>query len=148
MNDPLPQATQERFKFSNFSRLIVPITFQGISYYTVENFYQAMKSLDPEFHLACSKASPGQSKKMGRTIAIRADWNQIKDDVMLYALREKFAHDPWKTELLQHAGPLVEYNYWHDNYWGHCTCSQCRDVEHHNKLGKLIEQVKQEITKP
>jgi predicted NAD-dependent protein-ADP-ribosyltransferase YbiA (DUF1768 family) len=33
---------------------------------------------------------------------------------------------------------LIEYNEWHDNFWGMCTCNVCANKTHQNKLGKLL----------
>jgi predicted NAD-dependent protein-ADP-ribosyltransferase YbiA (DUF1768 family) len=39
---------------------------------------------------------------------------------------------------------IVENNYWHDNFWGSCTCSRCgRKGE--NNLGKILMSVRQEL---
>lgn len=135
----------KRFEFSNFDKLNIPILYQGIEFNTVENFYQAMKNKDIKYRLKCSKVHPAESKQLGKKVELRSDWDQVKDDVMLYALRRKFANEPWKTRLLEYNKPLVEYNYWHDNYWGHCLCSKCQDIEHINKLGQLLNKVRQEI---
>lgn len=135
----------KRFAFSNFDKLDIPILYQGIEFNTVENFYQAMKNKDIRYRLQCSKVHPAESKKLGKTVELRPDWDQVKDEVMLYALRKKFANEPWKTRLLEHNKSLVEYNYWHDNYWGHCLCPKCQDVVHINKLGQLLHQVRLEI---
>lgn len=136
---------EQYFEFSNFDKLDIPIIYQGIIFHTVENFYQAMKNKDINYRIQCSKVSAAASKKLGKTVQLREDWDQLKDDVMLYALRKKFANDPWKKKLLDYQKPIVEYNYWHDNYWGHCICDNCKDKEHINKLGKLLHQLKQEL---
>jgi N-glycosidase YbiA len=139
------RSMQRDFEFSNFDKLDIPILYQGIIFHTVENFYQAMKNKDIDYRIECSKVHPAQSKKLGKTVELREDWDQVKDDVMLYALRKKFANVPWKQRLLDYNKPIVEYNYWHDNYWGHCLCDNCTSKQHINKLGQLLNQVKQEL---
>lgn len=39
---------------------------------------------------------------------------------------------------------IVEYNYWHDNFWGECLCLKCLsvDMERHNHLGKILMNVR------
>ena len=59
---------------------------------------------------------------------------------MLDILRIKFA-DPGLAKLLAETGEqeLVEYNPWHDTYWGVC------DGVGQNKLGKLLMKVRGEL---
>jgi predicted NAD-dependent protein-ADP-ribosyltransferase YbiA (DUF1768 family) len=65
---------------------------------------------------------------------------------MLYIIRNKFS-DKYMSDLLLNTGDeeLIEGNYWHDNYWGNCTCSKCKDIEGQNKLGKILMKVRDEI---
>ena len=37
---------------------------------------------------------------------------------------------------------IVEGNYWHDNYWGNCTCDKCKNIEGQNKLGKILMKIR------
>lgn len=39
---------------------------------------------------------------------------------------------------------LIELNYWHDNYWGSCTCNKCNN-KGLNKLGEILKKVKNEL---
>ena len=41
--------------------------------------------------------------------------------------------------------PLLEGNYWHDNYWGDCKCKTCEKTEGQNKLGRILMIVRKEI---
>ncbi|MDD2731190.1 MAG: NADAR family protein, partial [Candidatus Portnoybacteria bacterium] len=88
---------------------------------------------------------PGQAKKMGRTVTMRKGWDQHKADVMLGLLRQKF-QDPSLRERLLATGTqkLVEGNSWHDNLWGSCGCTRCKD-KGKNLLGRLLMQVRAEI---
>lgn len=79
---------------------------------------------------------------------MRPDWERVKDEAMLACLRAKFS-DPVLADKLLDTGieELVESNYWHDNYWGDCTCShntQCKNPGK-NMLGTLLMQVRKEI---
>jgi hypothetical protein len=42
---------------------------------------------------------------------------------------------------------LIEGNYWHDNYWGVCTCENCvsNGIVGRNRLGTLLMKVREEI---
>lgn len=115
-------------------------------YITTENFYQAMKTTDKAQREQFKTCAPGQSKRLGRRITLRDDWDDLRDEVMLYALRRKFSI-PDLTDKLKATGDafLVEGNVWHDNYWGNCTCNRCADIPGDNMLGKLLMQVREEI---
>lgn len=129
-----------RWEFlSNFytSRLL----YKGRWYLTAEHAYQAAKTTNQTHHdwvTAC--LTPGQAKRRARSLPLRKDWEQVKDAIMLDILRVKFA-DPGLAKLLSETGEqdLVEYNYWHDTYWGVC------DGVGQNKLGKLLMQVRDEL---
>lgn len=115
--------------------------YKGRWYLTAEHAYQAAKMTNQTHHdwiMACS--TPGQAKHRGRSLPIRKDWKQIKDTVMLDILRTKFADPGLVTRLLETGDQeLVEYNPWHDVYWGVC------DGVGQNKLGKLLMQVRDEL---
>ena len=125
------------------------IEFEGIIYPTNEHFFQAMKTLDINKRKAIANAStPGLAKKMGRSVSLRPDWEDIKDDVMLEGLYRKFADDELADWLLDTGDKwLEEGNYHHDNYWGICYCEKCQDTMGKNKLGKLLMKVRSEIKK-
>jgi ribA/ribD-fused uncharacterized protein len=127
--------------FSNMRKMDGPIVHQGVEYWTVENFYQAMK-VDRDDVLARTKiaaASPFEAKKMGRELKLRADWDEIKIQVMQAALARKFAiGTSWRNKLQMFDKPIVEYNNWGDKFWGVDICSG----EGQNILGKLITQIK------
>ena len=33
---------------------------------------------------------------------------------------------------------LIKGNYWHDNYWGACSCQACSHKEKNNYLGQIL----------
>lgn len=122
---------------SNFWPVIVEL--DGIDYPSVENAYQAAKTTDSDqrrfFHY-----SPEEAKKRGRTIPIRTDWDEIKQNVMLDLLRQKFRNSYLRGFLLStENAELIEGNWWGDTYWGVCN------GKGENILGKLLMQVRQEI---
>ena len=59
----------------------------------------------------------------------------------------KFIQNPalLKSLLDTKKHPLIEYNWWHDNYWGHCICNKCKNKEHKNTLGKLLMEFRYSI---
>ena len=118
-----------------------PIIEDEIVYPTNEHYFQAMKSLIPEERrkiAACR--TPGDAKRLGRRIALRSDWEQIKLGIMENALRLKFK-DPKLADMLKATGnkKLVEGNRWNDTYWG-----VCRGVGK-NHLGRLLMKVRSDL---
>lgn len=124
-----------------------PIEFEGIVYPTNEHFFQAMKTLDPKARKAIAAApTPGKAKQMGRNVQLRADWEQIKEEVMLQGLRLKFKDPHLRISLLMTGDQeLVEGNWWCDQTWGSCTCEKHKHIPGENKLGKLLMQVRNEL---
>ena len=39
---------------------------------------------------------------------------------------------------------IIEGNYWHDNFYGQCTCEKCAG-KGKNKLGKLLMDIRSEL---
>ena len=118
----------------------------GITYPSNEHYFQAMKSLDRHERLFIAAAeTPGKAKRRGRQTSLRADWESVKDEVMLNALRLKFA-DPILGQKLLDTGDeeLIEGNHWHDNVWGVCSCPQCPGVGQ-NRLGRYLMKVREEL---
>lgn len=121
----------------------------GIVFPTVENFYQAMKvdKTDMNTRRQFQSISPAEAKKKGKQIQKRKDWtNNMALEVMLYGLRAKFAEGSELAEKLLATGEqeLIETNYWHDTFWGKCTCTN-HAGNGENKLGILLMQVREEL---
>lgn len=125
------------------------IEYEGLRFPTVEHAFQAYKTQSHyERQLIAQSPTPGGAKADGRRVTLRPDWEQIKDEVMEFCLRQKFK-DPLLRRLLLSTGEdiLIEGNYWHDNYWGNCSCSKCSSIEGKNQLGKTLMKIREEIIK-
>jgi len=128
------------------------VEYEGITYPTSEHAFQAAKTLDPEKRKWIAAApTPGQAKRRGHAVELRPDWEEVKDNVMLDIVREKFKNEDMRSRLItaicEGYDGFCEDNYWHDNYWGNCTCPKCCNIEGQNQLGKIIMQVANEIIK-
>ena len=125
-----------------------PITDGTSMFPTVEHYFQAAKTDTMQDYLAIARAkTPGESKRLGRKVHLRSDWEQVKDQVMLDALRKKFAIPELREKLLATGdADLIEGTVWHDQYWGICNCDRCKG-KGINILGKLLIQVREEIKK-
>jgi ribA/ribD-fused uncharacterized protein len=90
--------------------------------------------------LIAKMSDPAKVKQFGKIIKLRRDWNDVKLDIMLWGIREKFKHNDLK-ELLLSTGDeeLIEGNFWNDTFWGVCR------GEGENNLGKIIMRVRGEL---
>lgn len=109
---------------------------------TPENLYQALKTKDRGVREEFTSMTPWEAKKRGRLLDIREDWEEIKIPVMTLVQERRFATPFWYANLLDTGDEeLVEYNYWHDNFWGSCTCLKCGNTGR-NELGKIIMKIR------
>jgi len=135
-------------KFSNFYPVV--IHFEGINFPSVEHAFVASKSTDVFFRKRIAELpseQAGKAKRMGRKIFIRPDWDIVKIAYMKRFLMQKFMYDEFRILLLSTGDmPIIEGNYWHDNYWGNCYCPKCKDIQGKNNLGKLLMKVRREVT--
>lgn len=133
-NDPF-------YELSNFA----PYGFaeEGIYWPTVEHYFQAQKFQDPSHRERIRTArSPKDAKTLGqsRSVPLRADWETVKESIMLDALRLKFRNPKLRALLIETKDhPLIE-NSPYDRYWG---CG--RDGSGKNRLGVLLVQIRDEL---
>lgn len=123
------------------------ILYDGIVYPTNEHFFQAMKTLDQEERKKIAAAdTPGKAKRLGRHVQLRADWEQIKVDVMRTGLMLKFTDAELAQKLINTGDEeLIEGNWWHDNTWGSCFCNDCIHKPGRNFLGMLLMELRKEL---
>ncbi len=139
--------------FSNFAPtpgLMLPFGYHRHSEHdrvpiaTVEHWFQACKATSrQQFDVILASGTAAIAKRAGRATELRPDWEHVKYQVMLCALRGKFALEPYRAALLlTHPHPLAEDS--PDDYvWG------CRDPHGghggRNLLGLALMQVRDEI---
>lgn len=124
---------------SNFH--LAPVEFEGLTYPSSEAAYQAAKTLDLDKREDFIHMTPSQTKKAGRQIKIREDWEDVKLTVMYDILLDKFTRNQdLQDKLLETGGAnLEELNWWGDKYWGTCN------GEGLNHLGKTLMKVRETI---
>ena len=112
----------------------------GNLYPSVENAYQAAKTMDMNERIKFLNIYPGAAKKLGRTLKLRENWEDVKVGTMLVLLAIKFSEPKLRAKLLATGdAKLVEGNDWGDTYWGVCN------GEGHNMLGKLLVELRKTI---
>ena len=125
-----------------------PIFYDGLIFPTNEHFFAAMKSEHrSDWVKVASAGTPALAKRAGRNVILRPNWDLIRVKVMLYGLRLKFMQKGLVEQLLATGdADLIEGNWWHDNFWGSCSCHNCIGTPGSNMLGKLLVQVRYEIS--
>lgn len=89
--------------------------------FSLEHRFAALKTTDLEVKYdILSQKRPGKAKKMGRSVVLRPDWDEIKLDLMWDLLLKKFISDDFAREYLLATGDLIirEKNDWNDRVWG------------------------------
>lgn len=117
------------------------IRFEGFLYPTVEHAYQAAKTTDENIRkIIRNSKTPYLAKKLGQSIQIREEWQQIKIDIMKLLIREKF-ENPFLRPLLLSTDEdeLILNNKWNDQFWG-----VCKGVGQ-NWLGKILMEERNRI---
>lgn len=170
MNTKIERFKGEYFFLSNFYE--TPVFFEGLQYRNSEAAFQGAKCLalesdvdhflikhhlDPalvdrvlrskikdvltmQLRMPFIRLSAAEAKKQGRHVPLRNDWEDQKEWIMLQIVRSKF-EDPTLAQKLLDTGKaeLIEGNTWNDTFWGSVN------GEGENRLGKILEQVRDEI---
>lgn len=129
-------------EFSNFAHYDIDI--DGLTYPTVEHYFQAMKFPGHEHAEKIRLAStPMIAKRMGRTrnVPLREDWEDVKLDIMREAVRAKFTLYPELTNLLLSTGDEELIEAAPTDYF--CGCG--RSGTGQNWLGRILMEVRAEL---
>lgn len=131
--------TDGKYRFlSNFYKAMMII--DNKEYITVEHYFQSMKHAGTDMEKKIRLAStPEKAKKLAWTRELPPDWPEIKEDVMLKALRAKFnQHPKLADKLLATGNARLHEDSPTDMYWG---------VKGLDKSGKLLMIVRGELRK-
>ena len=120
-----------------------PVTFDGITYPSVEHYYQAMKTVHlPTRRLIAKMPKPGDAKRYAKKVQLRKNWDAIKVSVMEAGLRAKFSIPALKHKLVATGSQtLQEGNLWHDRFWG----VDLKTGKGLNTLGCLLMKIREEV---
>ena len=132
-------------EFSNFA--LFPLFMDGKFWPSSEHYYQAQKFLTEDLQeLIRNAKTPFEAATIarGKEMPVRDDWDDIKDGIMEKVVREKFTFYPVLTELLLSTNNSKIYEHTkNDCYW-----ADCLDRTGKNKLGIIIEKVREELKNP
>ena len=118
------------------------VILDGVTYPSVENAYQAAKTIDLPARELFLDVTAGKAKRLGKKIAIREDWESIKLEVMEGLLRQKFNTPKFKTLLLQTKDEqIIEGNTWGDTFWG----VDIHSGKGKNHLGNIIMIIRRQL---
>ena len=131
----------DRFKgeyrfLSNF--FLCPAMFEGVIYPSSENAFQAAKTLSDKKRKIFQTSAPSESKRLGRKLELRPDWNDVKDYIMYEICLDKFLRNDtlYTALLLTGDNELIEGNTWDDTYWGTVNGNG------KNKLGQILMHIR------
>jgi N-glycosidase YbiA len=128
--------------FSNFS----PHGFEldGLWWPTSEHYFQAQKYIDTPYADQIRTAkSPMIAARLGRSRKqpIRADWSEVKDDVMRRAVLRKFTMNTDIKETLLSTGNAILIEATSDDYYWGCGTNGTGL----NMLGKILMEVREQL---
>lgn len=116
------------------------ITLYGRTYLNAEAAFHAQKVFEPHIKAQFQELNPSQAKRLGRSVELRDDWEEVKDEIMEHVIRAKFS-EPDLQDMLIDTGDqeLIEGNWWGDRYWG---VSKGTGL---NKLGNILMKIRDEL---
>ena len=83
------------------------VKYEGMIFTSSEHAYQAAKTLDMDSRKQIANCkTAGDSKRVGRKLPIRSDWEEVKYQVMLDILTEKFKN-PLLRSWLNNTGHAI-----------------------------------------
>ncbi len=134
--------TMPYWGLSNFSPPGIEI--DGSYWPTVEHYFQAQKFLESEAQERIRRASsPKEARELGqsRAFKLRPGWDDLREAVMLKALRVKFSQPPACALLVSTGERLLIESSPFDYFW-----AAGQDGSGLNRLGNLLMQVRRELS--
>lgn len=130
--------------FSNFYN--AGFYVDDVSWRTVEHYFQAQKFNDDLIKEKIrTLISPMEAAVQGRdrSLILRADWDMVKDDIMRFAVMQKFKQNLDARAILLSTGDcrLIEHTK-NDSYW-----ADGGDGTGGNKLGIILMETRAFLSK-
>ena len=113
-----------------------PVMFEGVTYPCAEAAFQAAKCANAAERAAFESLNGFNARKLGRTVTLRADWDEVRVDIMREILENKFSDPRLLARLRRIEGTIAEDNTWGDTFWGVCR------GRGHNVLGRLLMEIR------
>lgn len=137
--------------FATQTPVRIDLGYGEITYPTSEHAFAAAKASSRAGHMEIAEANgPGAAKALGRRIRLRADWDDVKFDVMWRVLNAKFTQRAAALATLLNTSNrlLVEGNYWYDDIWGaigprgRTIIAPGETLIGRNALGKMLMEIR------
>ena len=112
------------------------VKWKGNIYKSVESVYQMEKCINDEDKEMFRTLNGFESKKLGRKVTLRNDWNIVKIDIMKRILTSKFENKKLYDKLSSIEEEIIEDNDWKDKFWG-----RYKGIGK-NILGKLLMEIR------
>lgn len=124
------------------------IWYEGREFSSTEHAYQAAKVVwDYRYHfnIAVSAATTKKLWKKFPLLYNAAEWDQVKYNIMLEIVTNKFIRNEDLAYKLLGTGNkyLEETNWWKDSWWGYDVNLKAGE----NNLGKILMKVRSLVTK-
>ena len=138
---------RDYYIFSNFSAFAIFTVIDGnnLLFPTSEHLYHFYKFKDTNREVAIEILNARSADEALRIAdknkdSRRADWNDVKIDIMEQVIREKIEQHPYVKKKLIASGdnPIVECS-WRDDYWGWGP-----NKDGQNQLGKIWMKVRKD----
>lgn len=121
------------------------VEYGGLSFICAEGAYQAQKAVNPKNKPQFTCLYGGQSKRKGRKVWMRSDWDNVKYSIMKDIVTFKFLNNPPLMRQLLNTFPseLIEGNTWKDTFWGYDFNLEAGE----NNLGKILMEIRNNPTR-
>jgi hypothetical protein len=117
------------------------IVVNGITYPSVEFAFQAAKTNDPLIKQQIAKAfSVKEAKRIGRSVSLNPNWDDIRGMVMEGLLRKKFTYNDDLANHLINTDDATIICAGYDEYWG-----TGKNGAGDNILGQILELIRDEL---
>lgn len=150
LSDPIPMFVGEWAWLSNFWK--VDVTYRGQTYRSAEHCFQAAKCAEVREHDAIkAMALAVSARTAGRNCKRWADWEDVKEGVMVEVVTAKFEQNAdLKAKLLATGDrELCEGNLHGDSEWGkvpeRMSGGQVRGWKGQNLLGEILMAVRDRL---
>ena len=119
------------------------VRVDGLEYLSSEAAFQAAKCAKAEDRLRFAELNSNDSKRLGRNIPVRPDWENVRIGEMEKVVRAKFIQNPHLARFLVETedAELIEGNSWHDTFWG----VDLKTGEGENHLGKILMALREDF---